>query len=400
MRFTKSVAAAVTLLLFATLLSPAAAGASTSCRNDGSGDPSNWCPIAVEQVSSRVVQSGPNVAFAQFVMACVLDRPTASLVDGFWGPLSDQLAKDYQSQYRGSVGKLDSDGIIGESSYRALESELSLPGTDIGDGITVVDVAGTTCHAIRSGDTWVAFEDSAGIVGGGLGFALPVVVPIGWCARGAGVSAGFYSVLEDDRSTWGWARELAIGCVSGGASSATRTVATKGTSFVVGFATKKILKELIPEANDSDFGELVQVRSWETDLCVDVPFQDAVHKEDLWVYTCNATDAQGFYQVGDRLVHAASLTEDTQLCLDIEGNGGRGSDVQLANCADDSSSFSSAQTWTRDGRDLRAPDHPDSRCLDADGRHTDIAPKTYLRVTTCGNAAKNFHLEPFGTDVS
>ena len=116
----------------------------------------------------------------------------------------------------------------------------------------------------------------AGITGGGFGFAVPVIVPIGWCAKGAGTSAGFYRVLEDDRSAWGWARELAIGCVTGGTSSAARTVASRGTSFVVGFATKKVLKELIPEANDSDFGELVQIRSWETDLCVDVPFQDCL----------------------------------------------------------------------------------------------------------------------------
>ena len=125
-----------------------------------------------------------------------------------------------------------------------------------------------------------------------------------------------------------------------------------------------------------------------SNLCVDVPGNDARSGVDLWVYDCNGTDAQRFVfgTVGgaQRIIH-----EPSQLCLDIEGNGRITADVQLSDCVGKSSRYHNAQAWYLNGSDIAAPGN---RCLDSVGRHSAISRKTLLHVYTCGSAAKNWNL--------
>ena len=90
---------------------------------------------------------------------------------------------------------------------------------------------------------------------------------------------------------------------------------------------------LATPASAGDFGDdgqitvsrLVNGRNY----CLDVPNNNAVNGQDLWMWDCNGTPAQEFSLVGNQIVH-----DDSGKCIDIENNGGSGAAVQLWDCND------------------------------------------------------------------
>ena len=128
-----------------------------------------------------------------------------------------------------------------------------------------------------------------------------------------------------------------------------------------------------------------QIQATGHNLCVDIPGNNAVAMQDLWLWECNQSEAQVFvYQNGRIINHASGL------CLDVEGNGRAGADVQVADCVDASSRWNNAQAWSISGRDLAVPG---DRCLDVAGGHDEVAAEKHIEVNHCGYDAKNFKVK-------